>query len=111
GLVHAASIDFGFDARGTAVVSVKLPKDYDPTRAKAFRDALDRARQRGAGQIATAQIPPLGGGFMGSSARRPEQAAEASIGTRINYVSSEYFQLLRIPVVAGERLADDAPST
>jgi putative ABC transport system permease protein len=108
-VVHAASRDFGFDVRGTTAVSVALPANaYSATRRHAFLEAVvDRAHQLGISPIALTQTVPLGGGFIGSSARRPEQGPEAFVGTRLNQVSRDYFQVLGIPLAAGQLFADD----
>jgi predicted permease len=102
------ALDPGFDAEGVVSMNVDLPSDRYPTQAARmeFFETL-AARLRAAGSISDVAVgqgipPSLGGITFGSP--EVEGRAAAAHGEMIlpnGVVSKDYFQTLRIPLLAG----------
>lgn len=108
GLIHAWNIDPGYSLHTVSVVRVTLPAQaYDATRASALRTQLrDAFAAAGLGPVGMADEAPLQPSALGTSVRRPQEAAADARRVHLRSYSSELFTLLKIPVVAG-RLFDE----
>jgi predicted permease len=112
GIVHAGSLDLGFDVRGTTVMTIEWPGTYDAARVGAFETGLDEAlRASGLTRIVAQSLAvPLNVG-METTVRRPEQNEQGHLYVSQNIVSDTFFDVLQIPRVAGQLFTPDTPNT
>jgi predicted permease len=111
GLYAAQTVDPGFTYDGIAVASFDLPgAGYDDARATLFqRELMQRAAALpGVTGVAQARRTPLEPGRHSGVLRVPGN--DEFLDFDLNYVSSDYFSLVDIPVVLG-RAFDDADLT
>jgi hypothetical protein len=108
GLVHAWNIDPGYSLHTVSVVKVTLPpQSFDAARASSLRAQLrDAFAAANLGPVGMADEAPLQPSRLGTSVRRPQDAAADARRVHLRSFSSEVFTLLQVPVVAG-RLFDD----
>jgi hypothetical protein len=107
GLIHAWTIGPGYPLHTVSVVRVTLPPQaYDAARATAFRTQLrDAFAAASLGPVGMADEAPLQPSALGTSVRRPQDAAADARRVHLRSYSPELFTLLKIRVVAG-RLFD-----
>ena len=108
GLIHAWNIDPGYPLHTVSVVRVTLPAQaYDAARTRALRTQLRAAfAAAGLGPVGMADEAPLQPSALGTSVRRPQDAAADARRVHLRSYSPELFTLLKIPVVTG-RLFDE----
>ena len=98
GVDRAQSLDLGFDTAGVTALRVTLPPNaYDLTREAAFYDDLVASLEAGGAPAAVSMLLPLG-----------ERWENTGFGVQCNTerivtqrVSRNFFDVLRIPIVAG----------
>ena len=101
GIIEAAHIDPGFDTAGLHIATVTLPREASDVRARSQALTLglaDVAADSPVGPIGFVQFTPL------SRAVHEAEIAVAGAQTSFaeaNWTSRSYFELLRIPLVAG----------
>jgi predicted permease len=109
GVQKAYTIDLGFSLNDVMVAEIDLPANaYDDARKGVFLNQV-------AAQLRTPNGPPIGlasweplGGSRGSApVRHPGQTADEAKQVRSMNVSPGYFDVLRIPIVAGRNFAAD----
>jgi predicted permease len=110
---HLLAVDPGFDAKNRLIVDVLLPfSSYrDPARAAAWADDAERRlRALGASSIATASTLPLRQEFDSTAfvdiVDHPA-APENRPNGRIRFISTAFFDSLRIPIVDGRAFTVD----
>jgi len=104
GIQHARSMDPGFAVRGIDSVSFDFPVSaYQSTRLRTFYDSLTRGLDGSpeAGPYGLSAVEPLGHTYSLTSFRRPGEDARQDRMVLSNSVSAGYFEVLRIPVLAG----------
>ncbi len=109
GLIHAWNIDPGYSLQTVSVVKVTLPAQaYDAAARHArFRTQLrDAFAAANLGPVGMADAAPLQPSALGTSVRRPQDAAADARHVHLRSYSPELFTLLKIPVVTG-RLFDE----
>jgi predicted permease len=109
-------VDPGFDVEGIEVVDFNLHlAGYDTPRGRAFFEALmSRVRSMpGLESAALARVVPLSGEAEGGRFWLPDRFGdEKAIVVNRNYVTPEFFQMARMPIVAGRNFDDrDRPRT
>ena len=109
-LSHANAIDPGFSLDGVDVADFDLRLGgYEPTSQRAFFDELMTRVQQlpGLESAAIARVVPLTREREGGRVwKLGEQGDDAAITVSRNFVSPDYFRLLRIPLLGG-RVFDD----
>jgi putative ABC transport system permease protein len=95
-----------------AVVEIDLPADAYDTRRKGIflGQVADRLRTPEGPPIGLANWEPLGGSAGFAPVRHPGQSDEQAVVVQTIGVSAEYFQVLRIPIVAGRTFSADETS-
>jgi len=114
---NAQRTNLGFESQKLFVMAFDLGAlHYDEGRGQQFfRDAIARAGgSPGAASATIASNPPLGGGF--ARTVFPEGQSETSgyrgTLTELNDIAPNYFETLRIPMIAGRTFNDsDRPTT
>jgi putative ABC transport system permease protein len=103
GLQLAQHQDPGFRIEGVTVASLELPAaQYDGTRSETFNAELEAAlAEPGMPPAALASMAPMSNSRSWTTARRPDEPASRDRLIQIYQVSGAYFQVLRIPVLAG----------
>jgi hypothetical protein len=100
--VHAH--DSGFSTRDVAVVSIALPPgSYDRARIRSFSERLMR-ELRGRAQLrpfALTAYEPLSNSLWGGAVRLPGEDSTHEREVATQAVSTGYFDVLRIPILAG----------
>jgi predicted permease len=113
-LVHARSMDPGFDPRDVSYATIDLRlANLDSARGNALVSQL-LARTRalpGVERAATSAMLPVGGGALGLGGfqvpgRNPPERGRDSWDADWNVVSPGYFDVLRTPLVAGRDFTD-----
>ncbi|MGH9410692.1 MAG: ADOP family duplicated permease [Vicinamibacterales bacterium] len=107
GVQHAEREDPGFQVEGVFVVSLAFPgQAYDQERGRAFVSDVQAALNADGslGPVALTNTVPLGDARNMTSVRLPGQDEKQSHIIQIEAVSPAYFNILRIPVVAGRQL-------
>ncbi|HRQ65296.1 MAG TPA: ADOP family duplicated permease, partial [Xanthomonadaceae bacterium] len=105
---HTVAVDPGFDPRHTLTASVDLLRQgYSAEQAVQAQEAIiERLNAHpDVAAAAFARIVPVQGGSMRSSFRRAGIEPEGHMQTDVNFVSPEYFEALRIPVLQGRALS------
>jgi predicted permease len=101
GVDRARSLELGFDTRGVTALRVTLPPSaYDPAREAAFYDDLIASLQARGTTAAVSMLLPLGERW--ESTGFGAQCTTDRIVTQ--RVSPAFFDVLRIPIVAGSTL-------
>jgi len=110
-------VDLGFDPQDVLVATIDLTAHgYDEQRGRAFEARLLEA-VRAAPEVesaALARLVLLGGMAEGESVRAEEwdPAERGGLGSRSNVVDAEYFETMRVPLVAGRSFSRaDGPGT
>jgi predicted permease len=109
-------VDTGFDVEGIEVVDFNLQLGgYDRVRGRAFFQALMSrvGSMPGLESAALAFVVPLSGEAEGGRFWLPDRFGdENAIPVNRNYVTPEFFQTVRMPLVAGRHFDDrDRPGT
>jgi predicted permease len=113
GVQQAYTIDLGFSLNDVTVVHFDLPADaYDPSRKAVFlQQVAARLRPTDGPPIGLSSWEPLNGSRGGAAVRHPGQTDDEARDVRTLGVTSGYFDVLRIPIVAGRNFgADDQGS-
>jgi predicted permease len=115
GLSQAQTQDPGFAVRGVAVVSFDLPPQaYEGPRLKTFFSTLeqDLAQSPAADSVAFTSSEPFGPRRTQIGCRASETASNSNKVSLTLNVSPKYFDVLRIPLVAGRtfRLGEEPAS-
>jgi predicted permease len=117
-LSKADSVDLGFDPKNVHVYSVDVSlHNYSQEEGRAFFQQMhERVRALpGVESAAVAWVLPLGFEYIGTTFQVPggESAAnDDHVSAALNAVTPEYFQTLRIDVIAGRNFNDgDRPGT
>ncbi|HSK18917.1 MAG TPA: ABC transporter permease [Longimicrobiales bacterium] len=112
-LVQARSIDPGFDPRGVQIATLDFRlTNHDSTSGRQFADALlERTRTiPGVQMAALARMIPLDGGSFGlggiAVAGRESMREDGRWEADWNIVTPDYFDVMRIPLVAGRSFSD-----
>ncbi|MFW6202518.1 MAG: FtsX-like permease family protein, partial [Gemmatimonadota bacterium] len=116
-------IDPGFDPEGvlTARIQIPIPPDRSELSARIVGDTERMLQQlralpgvEAAGSVNALPLRGDGGGLLPLSTGAPEQAGDAELLARPRSVSGDYFRVMGIPLIAGERFPDamdaDAPT-
>jgi putative ABC transport system permease protein len=108
GLAAMQTIDPGFEVRNVAFASYDLQGSYDPERAVVFQRRLLEDVQALPGVEAAAQAitEPLNPDTEGTAIRLPTQDRSQLRGVDLNAVTSDYFDVVGIPIVRGRAFAD-----
>jgi predicted permease len=111
GIVTAMSSDLGFAVNDILVAQVTPPAGSGDASLRSgwFRGVLDTLDEAGLGPIAVTNIAPLADSRMSVGVRLPGERESDARHVRMLSASPEYFDLLRIPLVAG-RTYDPRPS-
>jgi putative ABC transport system permease protein len=115
--LNLESLNPGFEPRGLVAVTISLPTDKYASSAARAR-FLESVRDRvltipGVMQFAVADGVPPAGGSLHFGTPEAEGSAVPATGNEIlpgNTVSPDYFQALRIPLVAGRFFTSDEPA-
>jgi predicted permease len=109
GVQQSYTLDLGFSLDDVTVVHFDLPANaYDEPRKGAFLyQVASRLRTADGSPIALSSWEPLSGSQGGAPVRHPGQTDEEARQSRTLGVTSGYFDVLRIPIVAGRNFADD----
>jgi predicted permease len=109
GVAHLRQHDPGFAVNGVSMVSFELPaRDYDAAHAGEFYGRLVEGLADGQIFGVTAGITsrePLSNDHWSADFRLPGQPESATRGIRTHEVTAGYFEVLRIPVIAGRNFA------
>jgi predicted permease len=113
---HANGVDPGFAVDGLHVVDFDLRlASYDAARGRAFfRSLLERVQATpGLESAALAFVVPLSGEAEGGRFWLPDRAGDANqIRVNRNYVTPEFFETARMPLVAGRNFDErDRPGS
>lgn len=102
GVEQARHTHLGFRADGVAAIRVSLPQNrYDDPAKEVFYSALvERARGMANGPVGISVLMPLGEGSSSTDFRPVDQNREV-LPMRVQWINSQYFDILRIPIVAG----------
>ena len=104
GVQHARALDPGFAVEGVDSLAFEFPTSaYQTTRVAGFYDNLARGLDGlpGALPFGFTALDPLGNTRGYTSFRLPGQDDSRRSGILTNTVSAGYFEILRIPIVAG----------
>jgi predicted permease len=107
GLHAAQTLEPGFDYENVSVISFDLRRaGYDDGKAAAFqRQFIERIRPLSETlAVARAERTPLWYGRSGTMARLPGQEQSQTID--LNFVSPEYFPVIRLPIVRGRNFTE-----
>ena len=112
GLIHASTIDPGYDLDGVAIARVTLPADaYDWARAENFVTELKQALPSSvAAPVGFVDYAPLQPSSLGASVRRPQDPRDDERRVHLRSVSAGAFDALGIPLVTGRIYTDQAVS-
>jgi predicted permease len=112
-LVQARSVDPGFDPRGVQIATLDfILTNHDSTSGWQFADALlERAAAiPGAQNVALSRMIPLDGGSFGMGgiavAGRESSREDGRWDADWNIVTPDYFDVMRMPLVAGRGFSD-----
>jgi predicted permease len=107
GVQRAYLIDLGFSVDDVMVAEIDLPADaYDTTRKGVFLNQVAaHLRTPDGPPVGVASWEPLSGSHGGAPVRHPGQTEEEARHVRSTDVSGGYFDVLRIPIVAGRHFA------
>jgi predicted permease len=100
-------IDLGFDRDNLAYASVSPSRaGYSPDRIEAYVDRArdELARIPGVVSVSPVQTRLLSGGGNGSVVNIPGQPYRNDRGAHVNLVGDDFFETLRIPLVAGRAI-------
>ena len=99
---HAYTLDLGFAVDDVAAVALELPAGaYDLPREGAFLNQVAVQVQRSGSLVGLASWEPMEGSQGTTVVRLPGQSADEAVEVRTIGVSAGYFDVLRIPIVAG----------
>jgi predicted permease len=98
---HAMSIDPGLAISDVQVLSLETPFKTSPAALRRLVDTI----QRGDLPVAASDFPPITGSRADVSVRHPSQGREMSRLVMLRPVSSNYFDVLGIRIVAGRTFA------
>lgn len=109
GILKLTSEDPGFAVTDVAVGTLTASKHaLDGTRASLFASTLSTAADKaGFTHVALTGLPPLSGVSASSRLRLSDQPANTWLRVSVQSVSSNFFDVLEIPVTAGRTLSDD----
>ena len=102
------SADIGFQPKGIVSLQYNLPASYSPQqRITFFEDVLQRLKAQPKVQSIglTSATPMLGGTYMRVSV--PDGATSKDFGIQVQGISSDYFSVMGIPVIAGRNFTED----
>ena len=107
GVQKAYLIDLGFALDDVMVAEIDLPANaYDTERAGVFLNQVAaQLRTPNGPPVGVASWEPLSGSQGGAPVRHPGQTADEARNVRSTGVSGGYFDVLRIPIVAGRNFA------
>jgi predicted permease len=107
GVQKAYLIDLGFVLDDVMVAEIDLPADaYDTTREGVFLNQVAaQLRTPNGPPVGVASWEPLSGSQGGAPVRHPGQTEDEARNARSTGVSGGYFDVLRIPIVAGRNFA------
>ena len=107
GVQKAYLIDLGFTLDDVVVAEIDLPANaYDTARAGVFLNQVAaRLRTPNGPPVGVASWEPLSGSQGGAPVRHPGQTDDEARNVRSTGVSGGYFDVLRIPIVAGRNFA------
>jgi predicted permease len=109
GIQHARATDPGFAVHDTAILSIDLPASAYPTPAAAtFFQTLSQSLQALPGALAFGwcDMEPLATGKGFASFRLPGESEKQQKLILQSSVSAGYFEILRIPILAGRNFQD-----
>jgi predicted permease len=104
GLYTTYAVDPGFEYRGVAYVSLEsMLGGYGPEKSAALQQRLmaDVAALPGVELVAYTDREPLGDDMARITIRLPGQRDNQTRDAQLNAVTSDYFSLLRLPIVRG----------
>jgi len=109
GVQKAYLIDLGFALDDVMVAEIDLPANaYDTKREGVFlKQVAAQLRTANGPPVGVASWEPLGGSRGGAPVRHPGQAEDEASNVRTTGVSGGYFDVLRIPIVAGRTFASN----
>jgi macrolide transport system ATP-binding/permease protein len=107
GVQKAYLIDLGFELDDVMVAEIDLPASaYDTKREGVFLNQVAaQLRTPNGPPVGVASWEPLGGSQGGAPVRHPGQTEDEARNVRSTGVSGGYFDVLRIPIVAGRNFA------
>lgn len=108
GLASTQTLDPGFEMRNVAYASYDLQGSYDPEEAVAFQRRLLEEVQAlpAVGAAAQAITEPLNPDAEDTAVRLPTQDRSQRRAVKLNAVTSDYFDVVGIPIVRGRAFAD-----
>jgi predicted permease len=108
GLVKAASQNVGFRLETLTALEIERPSAGDADEQAFHRDVMAAVRSTSGQAVAAAALVPLGEDSMHTDVRRAGEPDEANRSARFQPVSSNYFDVLGIPLRAGRSFSDGA---
>jgi predicted permease len=119
-LKHLREVDLGFDPSNVTTMQVDLKSHgYDAPRIFSFYSRLLQLvrEQPGIDRVAMTYALPIAGASYSSSLYLPGQDPKSAPEILLNYVSSDYFDVMRVPIARGraftpgESFAPSQPTT
>jgi putative ABC transport system permease protein len=109
GLYATQAVEPGFEYRGVTTAAYRLAEaGYDADRGAVFQRRLLESVSSlpGVERAALVEHPPLEPGSTSGIVRLPAQDRAESVFATVNWVSAGYFDVVRIPIVAGRNFSE-----
>jgi predicted permease len=106
-IYHVVSSGPGFDAQGIEAFTVQLPRGLGADGRSNFTHAFRIALSDAGIPAASSEFSPLAGPARMASVRKEGQVRDMAHTVLLRGVSSNYFQVLGLPLLSGRPMADD----
>ncbi len=108
GIVHATSLDPGFELDNVLAVDVQPPRDAGLARAALTQRLVATLQARGFARLGIVDLLPMDRSNLVMSVRHPGQAPADQQTVSLFPMSAEAFDVLGIPLIAGRHARADA---